>query len=182
VLGWRRECFELEGLVVAIGCCQDGRSCRIRFEIQGLVVVRLNFNSSTRLLHTTVEINHDLDAVVSCPLNSLVHVGELTLHIWVTSKRSDGPVSDWDSDVVQASSGNLLEIVFDNPCVPVIVESVESFSLSEVLSIGIFVHNSITARVDEERWSNPWFENEPSSKVDSANLLIVVVKREGSFV
>ena len=62
-----------------------------------------------------MQIEEDLDTSTSCPCNSLIQDWELSLDIWISIERIESPVSDWDSNVVQAEGGNLLEVSLGDP-------------------------------------------------------------------
>jgi hypothetical protein len=73
---------------------------------------------------STVEIKHHLNAVVFCPANCLSNVVVCAVHEWSTLTTNDGPVADWQTNEVESNGGDLLEVVFGDPCVPMVAEAV----------------------------------------------------------
>jgi hypothetical protein len=71
--------------------------------------------------HTTVEVNHDLQASTLSPVQSLAKLVVCALDEWFAIARNYTPVPDWDSHVVETSLGHLLEVVFGKPRVPVLL-------------------------------------------------------------
>jgi len=68
---------------------------------------------------STVKIDDQLEVVVSRPSNGFGQVRKLTLDIgfaWADFKR---PITDGESDVIEASSGDGGKIGLSNPRVPV---------------------------------------------------------------
>lgn len=55
----------------------------------------------------------------------------MSLHEWVTVEGSDGPVADWNTNMVQASRGDLVEVVLGYPGVPVLRETGGRFCFAE---------------------------------------------------
>jgi hypothetical protein len=45
----------------------------------------------------------------------LIKEGELPLDVWITVQRIESPVPNWDSDMIQSDSRNLVEVVWCYP-------------------------------------------------------------------
>ena len=126
-----------------------------------------------------MQVDHNFQPCVPRPLDGSVQYRKLSLNIRITRERVDGPVSDRDPNMVQASSRNLLEIVLSDPSVPVTAETRRSFVLAKGLGVRVLVHDSPTRRPFlKERWSDPWLEHKPPTEVDTADFIVVVIERE----
>lgn len=86
-----------------------------------------------------MQVDHDFEIGVSGPFDGLVEDWELALHKWVAVERCNGPVSNWDTDVVHASGGNLIEIILGDPGVPVVRQAGGRFCFAESLGISVLV-------------------------------------------
>ena len=92
---------------------------------------------------------------------------------------SQGPITDWKSNDLDLPIGELFDVIFGDPGVPVSSEDLVAFLRAERLaeSVGINTH-SLTARFTEEsveqRRSDPGFEHEPSSDVDTNSGSVIV--------
>lgn len=64
--------------------------------------------------------------------------------------------------MVEAVGADFLEVRLCDPRCPMLRESVRSFVLAQCCRVGIFVNNSTAVcPFLEDRWGNPWLENEP---------------------
>ncbi len=60
-----------------------------------------------------MKINDDLETIIRAPLNGFLEVvGLVSLDIRLTGRSVKSPVADRDSDVVEASTGDLSKIGF----------------------------------------------------------------------
>jgi hypothetical protein len=90
---------------------------RSALELTGVVETVLGSRSA-------VEIEHHFDAVVLSPANCLSHVVVCAVHERSTLASNDGPVTNWQTNEVESNGGDLLEVVFGDPCVPVVSKAV----------------------------------------------------------
>ena len=125
-----------------------------------------------------MQVYHDLEACASGPAYSIIHEGQLPLDIWIPRQGSNGPVTDWDANMVQASSCNAVEVILSDPGVPVSVKTVRSFGPAEDLGVCVLVHDSpARGPFFEDRRGDPWLENQPTAEVDTTHFIIVIVER-----
>ena len=83
------------------------------------------------------------------------------------------PVTDWDSDNLDLTSGHVLEGIFCNPSVPMLSENLVSFIGTKGLTESVLVHTNtfivgLAEEAVEERRSDPGLEHLPATDV-SAN-------------
>ena len=79
--------------------------------------------------------------------------------------------------MVKAIVGNLSEVVFNDPGVPMVLEVREGSVLAEGLSVSVLVNNVLTrGPLLKDRWCDPWLEDEPAAQVDATDLVVLVVK------
>lgn len=124
-----------------------------------------------------MKIEQDLDIGISSPADSLIEDVQLPLDVWVAIQGSNGPVSDWDSNVIEAILANLAEVVFGDPGVPVILQSTRRSVLAKRLSVRVLVDNSLArGPFLEDGGCNPWLEDEPAAQVDATDLVVLVVE------
>lgn len=132
-----------------------------------------------RSQHTTVEVNHDVQASTLSPVQSLAKLVVRALDEWLAIARDYTPVPDWDSHVVETSLGHLLEIVFGEERVPVLLESRLGGILTQDCAECSLVDSVVALK---ETGGDPGLEDKPSASVDSTDLLVVVVKgRRASY-
>jgi hypothetical protein len=86
-------------------------------ELTGVVETVLRSRSA-------MEIEHHLDAVVLSPTNCLSNVIVCAVHERSALATNDGPVANWQTNEVESNGGDLLEVVFGDPCVPVVSETI----------------------------------------------------------
>ena len=126
-----------------------------------------------------MQVDHHFQPCAPRPLDGLVQYRKLSLNVRISRKRVDGPVPDRNADMVQASSCNLVEVVLSDPSVPVCVETRRSFGLAKGLSVRVLVHHGPTRRpLLKDRWSDPRLKHEPTTEVDTADFVVVVVECE----
>lgn len=73
---------------------------------------------------STVEIKHHFNAVVLSPANCLSNVIVCAVYERSALATNDGPVANWQTDEVESNGGDLLKVVFGDPCVPVVSKAV----------------------------------------------------------
>ena len=106
---------------------------------------------------TAVEVDHDFEAGAAGPGDGLVEDGELALHVWLAVDRGDGPVADWDTDVVHTSGGDLVEVILGDPGVPVIGKTGFRFGFAQGEGIGVFVDDRRRrSPITKDGRSDPW--------------------------
>ena len=111
----------------------------------------------------TVEVDHDLESSATRPADGLIENGDLTLDVRVAIERSNGPVADGNTDMVETSRRNSIEVVLGDPCVPVVGKAGQSFVFAQCCGVGIFIHNGCGVRpVGKDGWRDPWFKDKPS--------------------
>jgi hypothetical protein len=130
-----------------------------------------------------MKVEHNLQSRIPCPANSLVENWKLSLNVWISIKRSYSPVTYGNSNVIQTDRSYLLEVCLCDPCIPVLFQLILSSSLSQCLCEGVLVHDSTTVcpRCEEGR-RNPRLKDEPTSKIDTTHLVIVVVEAQSASV
>jgi len=126
-----------------------------------------------------MQVDHNFQPCAPRPLDGLVQYRKLSLNIRISGERVYGPVPDRNADMVQASSCNLVEVVLSDPSVPVSGETRRSFVFAEGLSVCVLVHDSPTRRpFFKDRWSDPWLKHEPTTEVDTADFIVIVIECE----
>lgn len=79
--------------------------------------------------------------------------------------------------MVHPGRSNLVEVVLCDPRVPVVRKTVVGFASAKRLAEGVLVLDDLALRPRlKERRRDPWLEDKPASKVDTADLVAVVVK------
>lgn len=86
-------------------------------ELTGVVETVLRPRSS-------VEIEHHFDAVVASPANCLSNVVVCAVYEWSALTTNDGSVTNRQTNEVESNGSDLLEVVFGDPCVPMVSEAV----------------------------------------------------------
>ena len=99
----------------------------------------------------SMEIKQNLEIGISSPADCLIQDIQLPLDVRVAIQRCDGPVADWDSNMIQAILANLLEVVLGDPGVPVVLESGRRTVLAEGLSVSVLV--------DDCQARKPWLKD-----------------------
>jgi hypothetical protein len=114
-----------------------------------------------------MQINHDLDIVIPCPSNDSVEVFSLTLDIWLAAGDIVRPETDRYSNMIQTGrydvlgwlskdgkkmkrTSNLSNVIFLNPCLPVVHQSVPSGVVVLVLAKRPLVDDSLITGVLKE--------------------------------
>lgn len=75
---------------------------------------------------------------------------------------------DCSPDVIEPRSLDLSQVVFCNPCGPVLLQA--GLRITDVLAECPFVNDTVIASIVEERRCDPGLGNKPSTKVDTAHL------------
>lgn len=73
---------------------------------------------------STMKIKHHFDAMVLSPTNCLSNVIVCAVYERSALATNDGPVANWQTNEVESNGSDLLEIVFSDPCVPVVSEAI----------------------------------------------------------
>lgn len=102
---------------------------------------------------STVEINPHLQTSLSRPLNGLIQIRELSAHIGITRQRLDRPVSNGDTDVVEACCCHVRKVSRCEEGGPVLFEFGFGGLLSELLRESVFVDSA--GNIFEEGGGNP---------------------------
>lgn len=89
-------------------------------------------------LRCPVEIDDYFEACLAGLGDRIVHLGSRSLHV-LTTKVSVCLISDWDADDIEAGFLDFLEICKCNPCIPMILQPLQSFDLAKCLSEGSFI-------------------------------------------
>lgn len=87
---------------------------------------------------TAMQVEHELDAVVLCPADSLADVVVCAVHVRSALATNDRPITDWQTSEVQANGRHLFEIGFRDPGVPVVSQAVGVGAI--LLAVGVFYH------------------------------------------
>ena len=125
----------------------------------------------------SVKVEQDLEVRVSGPANSLIQDIQLSLDVGLTIQRRNGPVADWNSNMVKAIVANLSEVVFGDPGVPVVLEGRRGSVLAEGLSVSVLVDDCVTCGPFlKDGGCDPWLEDEPAAQVDATDLVVLVVE------
>jgi hypothetical protein len=69
---------------------------------------------------TTVQVNHHLQSSSASPANCLIEELQLAVNIRIALEMLHSPISDGDSNVIHASSSNLVEVVLSNKSAPML--------------------------------------------------------------
>lgn len=128
---------------------------------------------------TTVQIDHDLQAGTRRPVKSLTKLVVSSLDKWLAVDRNNTPISNWNSHVVQARTSHLVEVGLGNPRVPVVLQFRLRSIFTKLLCQSILVHRAIALK---HAGSDPGFEDKPTTGIDSADLLAIVVKKWRTLV
>lgn len=126
-----------------------------------------------------VDVEKDLNAVLLCGIHEPLDFVFGAVHAaYVRSVRLEGPVTDWESDHLNLASGQVSNEFLSNPVVPMTADDSVSLLGSKGFTEGKLVKaNSVLVRFSEEsveeRWSDPWLNDLPSSKVDSNHRLAI---------
>jgi hypothetical protein len=122
-----------------------------------------------------MKIHNHLQARGSRPADGLVEHLELALHVRLTVRRDHGPIPDGHPDMVQAGRAHLHEIIGGDERVPVLGQEALCCFLAQVLRQGPLVDGRVPSLFKEGR-GDPGFQNQPSSEVDAAHLVAVVIE------
>jgi hypothetical protein len=122
-----------------------------------------------------MQVNHNLQASCIRPIQSLAQHFICTLHVWLAIDWGHTPVPDWDSHMVQFGGRHLGEIVRGDPAIPVILQQRLRGVFAQLLRQCVFIDCVIAF---EDGWCDPGFENEPTTSVNTTDLLAIVVKLE----
>ncbi|KAH3667138.1 hypothetical protein OGAPHI_002787 [Ogataea philodendri] len=146
-------------------------------------VLPANFSATARVVEpvlrarSTVQVNPGLKSVVSTPLQSLVQILDLALNVWVAVRKLERPVPNRQPHKVEASSGNVLEICFSYPRGPVLLQPGLCLVLAKSLCVMPLVHRHFRGFGSglEQGGSDVGLQHEPSSDVDTVDLICLVV-------
>jgi len=89
---------------------------------------------------STMEIDHDLDALAICPVKGFRQPVVCALHVRLTVDGTHGPVPNGYPDHVDAVTLHLGEVAFGDPAAPVGLETVGSFTAAQSLAEGVLCH------------------------------------------
>jgi len=123
-----------------------------------------------------MQVHNDLQTCITRPTDSLVQHIKLTLDKRLTLLGHNRPVTDRDSDVVHASSTNLLEVVGGDERIPMLRQSALG-AIAESFGQTPFV-NGTGSSLFKERRCNPRLQDQPAAKVDTSNFFGVIIKSE----
>jgi hypothetical protein len=105
-----------------------------------------------------MQVQQDLKTCGSGPANSLVKIWQLPLDVWISFKRSDGPIPDRYAHMIETGGRYLGKVVFSYPSTPMLFKARGRFGRSKGLSIGIFINDGLTrGPVVEDGGSDPRF-------------------------
>lgn len=126
-------------------------------------------------IRTPVQVHNDLEAGIPGPLDGVVQIFQLTVHVGLAVEGRHGPVPHGDSNVVQTRLGHLVEVVGPDEVCPVVGETVPGLIFAQRLGQGPFVDGGLWASV-EDRGGDPRLEHQPTTQVDTADLVGIEVK------
>lgn len=124
-----------------------------------------------------MQVDNDLKAGSASPADSLIEVLQLAVNVLVTIQVLHSPVAHGDSDVVHASRGNLVEVIGSDEAAPVLRQKRPALVCANSRTERPLINGCITSCI-KDRWSDPWLQHKPATKVDTANLVGSVVKVE----
>lgn len=124
-----------------------------------------------------MQIDNYLKTGRASPANGLVEVLQLAVDVLVAIEVLQSPVANRDSDMVHASRGNLVKVVGSDEAAPVLCQKRPALVSANSLTERPLIDSSITSSI-ENRGSDPWLQHQPTTKVDTANLVGPVVKGE----
>lgn len=122
-----------------------------------------------------MQINNDLETGGASPADGLVEILQLTIDVLVSIQVLQSPVSHRDSDVVHSCTGDLIQIVGGNETAPVLGQNRATFIRTQSLTERPLIDRRIASGV-KNRWSDPGFSYQPTTEVDTPDLVIPVVE------
>ena len=132
-----------------------------------------------------VHVQKHLNVVLLCGVEEpLDLVGGTVSAANVGAVGLEGPVTDWDSDDLNISSGHLDESVLSDPLFPMLTEHGVSLLGSKSIAEGVLIHTdtlgmSLAEESVEERWGDPWLEDLPATNVGADEGFLAILG-EGS--
>jgi hypothetical protein len=120
-----------------------------------------------------VQVDENSKAGTTSPAYSSIQVLQLTIHVWVALERSQCPVPNGDSDVVHASSGNLIKIIRRHKGGPVLREHRSALVRAEGRAQRPLINGGVTGIIEDGR-GDPRLQYQPASEVDTTNLVISI--------
>ncbi len=96
-----------------------------------------------------------LQIIIVSPVQSHPEVFVATVHVWISSQRCYGPVTNRNPDEVEAFRGNIAKVVCRDPSAPVLLETACCFIGAEGLSKSILIYDVVRCRLKKRR-GNPW--------------------------
>jgi len=118
-----------------------------------------------------MEINHDLQSSLLRPAQRLAQLIVRTLYIGIALPWQHAPVTYRNSHVVQTSTSHLKKVVLCKKAIPVLLKARLGSILAEHLSQRPLIFSSIAF---EDRGSDPWLEDKPTTSVDTTDFLLAV--------
>lgn len=125
-----------------------------------------------------VDVKEDLDSILGACIEHPVDLLGGTIgaaNVWAVLV--EGPVTDWKSDHVDSSLGEVLNILLGIPGVPMGSEEGVAFLGSEDFADGILVKGHLILGLSKESvkegGGDPWLEDHPSTDVSSGDELFV---------
>jgi len=67
-----------------------------------------------------MEVDDDFNAVLGCPVHRLREIGKLPLDVWLATRNIVSPITNWNADMIKASSCDSLKISFRDPRIPMV--------------------------------------------------------------
>lgn len=112
----------------------------------------------------SVQIEQNFEVSTSSPADSLIQDIQLSLDVRITVKRCNSPITDGNTNMVQAVPTDLVEVVLSDPSVPMIRESRICSVFAEGLRVSVLVDDSLAAGPWlKDGGGNPWLEDEPAA-------------------
>lgn len=120
-----------------------------------------------------VKVEDDIETVVCAPSNQTVKILETSS--WEVFVFLDEilfhPVTKRDTDGVQLSPDYLLDIVFGDPSIPMLLESCIGFLLSETLDTSPLIVPWVASHAGPLIFGRPSLKDELGSKVDATDFI-----------
>lgn len=120
----------------------------------------------------TVEINHQLEAGFPGPTDSPVQVLLLATNVrpCVVDK---GPVTNGQTNVVQAGVTDLEKVITGDKVFPVVTKRAFGSTAVLLLAKGVLVDNGVLERL-KQAWGDPRFKYQPTSQIDTSNFFLPI--------
>lgn len=125
-----------------------------------------------------MKINQHLETGSCSPVARRLQVRIGSGDVWRAAATGYRPITDRYPHKVQTSCSNGIHVGLLNPAIPVGVQPAVAFGLAICLAESVLIHDIVWCSL-EDAWSNPWLEDEPPAKVDTAHFLATKAELKG---